>query len=135
MSFEPNIVQKMGMQLGYLAQRQTLLAQNIANIDTPTYRAQDLKKPDFDKLVRDANRNTLGLASTSTNHASGAGKTAGYRAEKDRDAFQRKPLGNTVSLEEQMGNVSDVSTQYQLTSTLLKKFNQLYRMAVDSRSS
>ena len=39
-------------KLNWLGQRQEILAQNIANSDTPKYRASDLKPYDFQELVR-----------------------------------------------------------------------------------
>ena len=36
-------------KMSWLGQRQTVLAQNIANADTPSYRAKDLEALDFQK--------------------------------------------------------------------------------------
>ena len=46
-------------------QRQVLLASNIANADTPGYKALDI---DFKEALRSVTRPTMGLASTSTAH-------------------------------------------------------------------
>jgi flagellar basal-body rod protein FlgB len=39
------------MQLACLTQRQSVLAQNIANVDTPGYKPNDLKPFDFDSVL------------------------------------------------------------------------------------
>ena len=38
-------------KMGWLSERQTVLAQNIANADTPGYKAKDLKVPDFSSML------------------------------------------------------------------------------------
>ena len=42
-----NVFSAATVKMGWLNQRQTVLAQNIANADTPNYRAKDLKAPTF----------------------------------------------------------------------------------------
>ncbi len=133
---EPALIRKLNTKLGYLSERQTTLSKNIANIDTPDYRAKDIKKVDFDRLVgQESTRITM--TATSGKHLSGTrGQSGGHFEEiKDKVAEARKPVGNNIVLEEQMGKVSDVGAEHQLTSSLLKKFHQLYRMAIDSRGA
>ena len=38
-------------KMGWLSERQTVLAQNIANSDTPGYKAKDLRLPDFSSML------------------------------------------------------------------------------------
>lgn len=130
---EPRIVQRLGTQVNYLSQRQALLSQNIANIDTPSYRAQDLKKLKFEDLAS-VLTHRIDMRMTAPNHLPPVFQDAGdFRSEKTRKTFEKKPVGNNVVLEEQMGHLSDVGAQSQLSTTLLKKFHQLYRTAVDSK--
>jgi flagellar basal-body rod protein FlgB len=129
---EPLLIQKLNSKIGYLSERQTLLAKNIANIDTPNYHAQDLKKQNFDTLVSDSS-SKLAMMTTSPKHIELMDTSPRYAVDTHAKTVQQKPGGNNVVLEEQMGNVSDVSIQHQMTSTLLKKFHQLYRIAVDNK--
>lgn len=131
---ESAIVRRLGTQVAYLDERQKLLAQNIAHIDSPDYRAKDLKKLDFHNLAA-SEANQLPLRATSASHLEGRPPESSFRSEKLRKAFDKKPLGNNVELEEQMGKISDVGAQHQMATTLLKKFNQLYRTAVDNKGS
>ena len=39
-------------RMNWLNQRQEVIAQNVANADTPDYRAQDLKAFDFKNVIR-----------------------------------------------------------------------------------
>ncbi len=132
---EPLLIQKLNAKLGYLTERQTVLSKNIANIDTPNYRAKDVEKVDFEHLVNRASH-SIAMASSSPKHLPGLLNTENnaFDVIKDKKAEARKPVGNNVVLEEQMGTVSDVGAEHQLTSTLMKKFHQLYRMAIDSRA-
>ena len=132
---EPLIVQKMNTQLGYLTERQAILSQNIANVDTPDYRAQDLKKMSFDDMVSSSSTH-LPMATTSGKHLSSLSTNNGnFDPIFERKPVEKKPFGNNVVLEEQLEKVSDVGAQHQLTSTLLHKYNTLYRTAVDSHGS
>ena len=45
-------------KMGWLSERQTVLAQNIANADTPGYKAKDLKVPDFSSMLNTRNECT-----------------------------------------------------------------------------
>jgi flagellar basal-body rod protein FlgB len=54
-------------------ERQRLLAENVANADTPNYRAHDLAPPDFDRVLRSA---AISLARTETGHIARLGVPA-----------------------------------------------------------
>ena len=56
------LFQAVKKRLNWLGQRQEVLAQNIANADTPNYRASDLKPYNFRELLRreDAQLNMVG---------------------------------------------------------------------------
>lgn len=132
---EPLLIQKLSANLSYLTERQAVLSQNIANIDTPNYQAQDIKKPDFEALAQHATTQ-IGMRTTAGKHMHGTlGGSGHFKAEKDKIAIEKKPLGNTVTLEEQMGYISDVGAQHQLTTTLLHKYHALYRAALESRGA
>jgi len=46
------ILQMMTRKMSWLSHRTEVIAQNVANADTPNYRARDLKEVRFQKLVR-----------------------------------------------------------------------------------
>jgi flagellar basal-body rod protein FlgB len=125
---EPLLIQKLNTQISYLSERQTLLSQNIANIDTPGYHAKDLKKLDFDGMVNESGGHLV-MRTTSPKHISTMQKGERFAVDSRFEAVNEKPGGNNVILEEQMGNISDVGAQHQMASTLLRKFHQLYRNA------
>ena len=55
-------------KMSWLAERQRVLSQNIANSDTPEYRPRDLQKVDFRQNVRSLN--VMRLKKTHANHVS-----------------------------------------------------------------
>ncbi|MFM9970342.1 MAG: flagellar basal body rod protein FlgB [Burkholderiales bacterium] len=82
------------------SQRQQLLAANIANADTPNYKAVDL---DFARALREATR-------TSTSPAMGARITAEERAEGKLGLD-----GNTVDLDNERVQFADNALRYEAT--------------------
>ena len=110
-------------RLGWLEQRQTLLARNIANLDTPGYRPVD-SQPFTVQL--DALSQAKSLATTSTHHLSGTG-TSGTVTTRAKEVA---PDGNAVSLEEQLSNVADTQNAQALTSNLYMRYTAMMRTAL-----
>lgn len=130
---EPALNTMMKGHMKYMANRQKVLAHNIANIDTPGYKARELKKLDFKKLAMSTS-SQLDMAATSPAHLSGTlvGGSSTFKSEKDRNTFETVPTDNNVVLEDQMGKISDTGAQYQISSSLMRKFTGLYRKAAGS---
>lgn len=130
----PLLMQALGTQMRYMAQRQTLLSQNIANLDTPGFRSQDLKKLDFANLVA-VESNHLAVQRTASNHMEplGARSHGPYRQEKVANPFEVTPMGNSVNLEEEMAKVSETNEKFQTSSSLLKKYTTMMRTAASNR--
>lgn len=122
----------MKTKLDWLAQRQRVLAQNVANADTPDYDARDLKALDFGQIVRKhrkgANSN-VSLNITSGSHIGGKSKGT-FRQENSPTRFDITPIDNSVTLEEQMLQQSQTAEQYKLTTTLYTKYTGLMKTAV-----
>jgi flagellar basal-body rod protein FlgB len=130
MSDQPVLMQMLNTQMHYTAQRQSVLATNIANVDMPGYKAQDLKKLDFADMAAAAS-NKLMMTTTSPKHLDGTlgGAGGAFGTEKQDKTFEITPTGNNVVLDEQMAKVSDNMTQSDIASTLLKKYTALYHDA------
>lgn len=123
------IMQLMEAQMRYHSQRQVVLSQNIANIDTPGYRARDVQKVNFEDLVRQQ-AHRLEMRATSAKHQEGIKPFSGpYRDEVQRETYETTPEENSVSLDEQMAKISENNTQNQLTTNLLRKYVSMYHTA------
>lgn len=112
--------------------RQTMLAQNVANADTPEYRARDLAPVDFSSRL--ARSEPVSTAMTHRAHIVGASTTTAgkFRAERS-GGFEVTPEGNEVVLEEQMMKVTSNQMDYQLASTLYNRSLGLLKIAINGR--
>lgn len=108
--------------------RQRVLAQNIANADTPGYRAQDVRP--FAQVL--ANTASPPLSVTQPAHLASAGGVLRPRA--DRTTQERTPDGNTVSLDQQALRMADTNGDHELAMTLHRKYLALFRTALGRTS-
>lgn len=110
------------MRMDWLAQRQKVLAQNIANADTPGYRAKDVRELNFKRMALDAVDTTPKTAVTNPAHVSGGLPHVGpYREVTERRTFETSIDGNPIVLEEQMEKMSRSRSSYSLALSLIKK--------------
>lgn len=111
-------------RLSWLDRRQGLLAQNIANADTPGWRPRDLGA--FDAALGRAQVGALNQ--TRANHLAGSPATAGEIA-RTRPAAHA-PDGNAVSIDEQLMKVADTETSQELVTNLYTKYLAFFRLAL-----
>ena len=117
-------------KLSWLTQRQEVLAQNVANADTPDYRAADLKSYQFKDILRQE-KIQLNMNVTDTGHLPGRRKRIRDFAEQvERKPFETSPNGNSVVLEEQMAKVNETNTKHRLVTQLYKKHLGMITLAV-----
>ena len=101
--------------------RQELLASNIANADTPNYKARDI---DFKGALAGAlagrTEGALGLATTSPRHlGSEAGQAFGGVA-KYRTEFQPNVDGNTVNMDVERAAFAENAVQMEALLTFVR---------------
>lgn len=125
----------LSVQMSYDAERQKMLSQNIASIDTPDYKAQDLMPLDFKNVLK-AKTQQVNIAVTSDLHMNGTRPyTQVFRNVNSRNTFERTPVGSTVVVEEQMMKVAENATNYQMTTSLYKKIGNLLKEAMGLQPS
>src|SRR3954470_7525057 len=73
-------------------ERQRLLAENVANADTPGFKPRDLAPPDFGRPLA-AGGAPLVLARTDAAHVAPSGGTTQFQQEK-RGGHEVRPAGN-----------------------------------------
>jgi flagellar basal-body rod protein FlgB len=126
---------KMARQkMSWLGQRQSVLAQNIANANTPGYRSKELEGLDFDRELKQVT--PVRMQATSGRHLTGTVTPPEHRVEKDRlrDVYEVNPDGNSVVMEEQLMKLSDNQMQYQLASNLYHKNMKMLRLALGANN-
>lgn len=120
-------------RLNWLTQRQEVLAQNIANADTPRYRATDLKPFQFHEILRQE-KIQLNMDVTNASHQPGRRKRIRDFAEQtERHPFETSPNGNSVVIEEQMARMNETHTKHRLVTQLYKKHLAMISQAVRSK--
>lgn len=107
--------------LNLRAYRAEVLAGNIANADTPYYKAVDF---DFASALRGqmAAQGRMGLEQTDPRHLGGSqGASGGKPGLAYRQAVQRSLDGNTVDMDVERAAFTDNALRYQSTLTFLNK--------------
>jgi flagellar basal-body rod protein FlgB len=110
-------------------ERQRVLAENIANADTPNFRPRDLApmKPDAT-----TGGTTLALTRTSASHLSLGGGATQFDSARDSNVEVR-PAGNAVNLEDEMIKVAANQMDYQAATTLYSRSLGLLKTAIGKR--
>ena len=123
-------------RLGYLNERQKVIAQNVANADTPAYTAHDLKpfKAQMDDGSGFRRLDPVAPTQTSAMHMSGtipvnAGLSSGYKPVDSPDS-ETTLDGNKVVLEEQMIKMTEARVDYDAAIGFYEKSLSLIRTAV-----
>jgi len=124
-----SVFRMMTGKMHWLAERQTLLSQNVANADTPNYRPKDLKELDF-KDAGAGRSFRVALAQTHESHFGGSPDSMAVKSQKQKDTYETNPNGNGVVLEEQLIKVGQNRHDYTLMTRLYRKHKQMFTMAL-----
>ncbi len=125
-------------RLGYLSQRQRVIAENVANADTPGYSPHDLKSFSFHAKMQGVASAVAAtpagtMAATQPGHmqAPGAGKglAAGVKSVKTQDS-ETTLDGNGVVLEEEMMKLTQARMDYDAAVGFYQKSLDMLKLAV-----
>lgn len=118
-------------KMRWLAQRQDVLAQNVANADTPDYRARDLVALDFRRTL-DQQFARLQMASASMGKSlPGTLPTdPKFRDPEERMVYEEAIDGNNVVLEEQLVKIQETQMEHQASTRLLRKYQSMMKTAL-----
>lgn len=124
----------MRSKMAYMSQRQIILAQNIANADTPGYQARDVQTPNFKKMVAGAS-GKLQMKTTNEKHFLGlSGGTNNGRIIKRDSTYELNPNGNNVVIEEEMAKVAENQSEYQKVLSVYRKSVDMFKTAIGKTS-
>jgi len=117
-------------RMGYLAQRQTVIARNVANADTPGYQPKDVKPIPFEKILKA--QDMRGPRVTQANHIASEPHraVAGAKGEAQKTTYETSISGNAVVLEEQMMKVAEIQSEYNLATNLYRKHLAMLKTAL-----
>jgi flagellar basal-body rod protein FlgB len=104
----------------WLTVRQSTIAENVANANTPGFKAQDVKP--FENVLDNM---TLAMATTRADHVSHA-PTGFARTEVTPDeGVEILHSGNTISLEKEMAKAGEVNRSFALNTSVVKAFHRM----------
>jgi flagellar basal-body rod protein FlgB len=126
------LLEAMTKRMSWLGERQSVLAQNVANADTPGYVAKDVQPPSFAELVTGAAAQ-LPMATTEPGHITPVSDESGFKITTEKPK-ERSLNGNSVQLEDQMMKVSDTASDYALTTSLYRQQLGLIKLALGQSS-
>lgn len=112
---------------GHATARQSVLARNVANADTPGYRARDI--PPFAEVFE---RDAIPFAQRATRpgHISSAPADTRFRSHEESAFAAESPNGNTVSLEDQMLRSVEVRNAHDLATGVYRKSLDILRLGM-----
>ena len=118
-------------RMNWHQERQRLLAENVANADTPNFRPRDLAPLDFGRQVQQAS-GQLQLALTSPSHLSGPSATSAFATERP-GKHDVRPAGNAVNLEDEMMKVAANQMDHQAAISLYSRSMGLLKTAIGKK--
>jgi flagellar basal-body rod protein FlgB len=110
-------------------ERQRVLAENVANSDTPNFKPRDLVDPKIDLSGASASGGTLPMVRTSASHISPS-EAADSFDQNTKVGFETRPAGNSVNLEDEMLKVSSNQMDYAAVTSLYSSRLHLLKVAI-----
>ena len=107
-------------QADWLAARQKVVSENIANSDTPGYRATDVRP--FADVLGGA---SLALATTSPAHLAVDSAATNAIRETPVESWDVTHSGNSVSVDQQFLKANEVRSAYSLNVAIVRAFNRM----------
>jgi flagellar basal-body rod protein FlgB len=109
----------------WLSMRQTAVASNVANADTPGYRAMDVQP--FAAVL---DSSPIALASTNPAHLELPKLEDGALREVEDAPTEETLSGNTVNLEQEMIKLGDVTRDFSMSANIQRAFHQFLLSAL-----
>lgn len=103
--------------------RMEVIARNVANADTPGFKAEDLA--DFAKAYAEGGDS---LRATRAGHLQGAGM--GQAAGPERILLPSAPNGNSVSIEAEMMRAAETRQQHDMALSIYTKTSDILKTAL-----
>jgi len=118
--------------MDWVAQRQQVLSENIANSDSPGYVPSDLKELDFKSVLHTTAQPAVLPVQTDPHHIVPKLMDPNTVVSQKK-AYESSPDGNAVVLEEQMDKMGESKATYEQVTALFQKNVALLRTAITGR--
>ncbi|MER0240353.1 flagellar basal body rod protein FlgB [Fulvimarina sp. MAC8] len=112
-------------QADWLAHRQALVAENVANVNTPGYTAKDITP--FEQVLENT---ALTQSSSNPMHLVGYGGGTAETEATQAETWDVKHSGNSVTVEQEMLKAGEVSRDYSLNTSIVKSFHRMFMTTI-----
>ncbi len=125
MKIDIGILQMAQDLAAHASSRQSVIAQNIANADTPGYKARDMAS--FADSFHETGQMRASNRPVRAGHIAFSAESAGGDIFESAAFGAESPNGNTVSLEDQLVRAADVKHQHDLALGIYAKSINILR--------
>lgn len=127
-----SVFQRLNARMNWLSSRQVVLAENVANANTPGYKPRDLKEQSFDAALARVPSTAAPQQSavTSPKHFKLMASISRPDVQQKSDDMEASIAGNAVDLETELKKAGDTALEYQTMTHLYRKHMEMLRMAV-----
>jgi len=113
------LTNKLAADLDVKILRSELIASNIANVDTPGYKARDLK---FHRVLTESmEEENIKMKQTHVKHMTPGETPNSISNEIVENPNPSRPDGNNVNVDEEMLKLTEINIQYNVSVQLLSK--------------
>ncbi|WP_297322968.1 flagellar basal body rod protein FlgB [uncultured Bartonella sp.] len=112
-------------QADWLAARQKAVASNVANANTPGYKARDVQA--FGDVL---NNNTFAMTVTNSKHMDVTDNGMEAHDMRPKDTIETTHSGNNVNLEDEMRKGGEIGQDMSLNTVIVKAFHRMMMAAV-----
>jgi len=129
----PSLLGGLVAAMRHLGDRQKVIAGNVANADTPGFKAKTLDEHDFGTVLGAVAGGRIArptVAITSDMARLGVIVRSGSRVIEDPHVSETKPDGNNVTLEDQLLQLGQVQADYATLTNLYAKQMKLMKIAL-----
>lgn len=126
---KPEVLTIASSLAAHAAERQSAIARNVANADTPGYRAQDL--PDFAETYRAQDAGAM--RQTRSGHLGVPDSPPSFSASHRTQQASLSPNANSVSLETEMVKAADVRSDHDMALAIYGKSLAILRASLGRR--
>lgn len=138
MTSTPPLLAGIHQSMKNLSERQRTIAENVANSETPGFKARKVENPDFSSLVaaygESGGKPRVGRPQIQISSSMAAlgvrPPQAGGAVVLERDITETKPDGNNVTLEDQLLKMGAVQSDFAAMTNLYRKQLGLLKAAI-----
>jgi flagellar basal-body rod protein FlgB len=114
-------------QLSFAAAKQVVASSNLANVNTPGYKAKQIN---FSDALSRSLGSGPGLATTNTRHIGGANSDTALTSTQDVSDAPARRDGNTVQIDRELLNMTAAGGEFARAQTALAAKFRLVRYAI-----